>query len=60
MQQDNVKELVKSLPEVIREDVNNSLGVMLDLFDGERYYGAKKMADILIRFYLRHHLKLEV
>ena len=60
LQQDNVKELVKGLPEVIREGVEKSLEEMREIFMMERHDGARKMADILIRFYVRHHLRLDV
>ena len=60
LQQGNVKELVKGLPEVVREDIEKSLEEMRKIFIMERYCGAEKMADILIRFYLRHHLGLDV
>ena len=60
LQQGNVKELVKGLPEVIREDIEKSLEEMREIFAMERHYGARKMADILIRFYVRHHLGLDV
>ena len=60
LQQGNVKELVKGLPEVVREDIEKSLEEMRKIFIMERHDGARKMAEILIRFYVRHHLGLDV
>ncbi len=60
LQEGKVKELVKGLPEVIRGEINKSLEEMRQIFVMERHDGARKMADILIRFYVRHHLGLDV
>ncbi len=60
LQQGNVKNLAKGLPEVIREDIDNSLEKMREIFVMERHDGAQKMADILLRFYVKHHLGLDV
>ncbi len=60
LQEGNVKELVKGLPEVIREDIDKSLEEIEGIALMERHRGARKMADILIRFYVRHHLRLDV
>ena len=56
----NVKELTTGLPEVIREDLKNSLEEMEKISYMNRHEGAEKMADILIRFYLRKHFGLDV
>ena len=60
LKQGDVKELVKGLPEVIRKDVEKSLEEMRELFVMERHDGARKMADILIRLYVKHHVGLDV
>ena len=60
LQEGKVNELIKGLPEVIREEIDKSLVKMEEIFLMERHDGARKMADILIRFYVRHHLRLDV
>ena len=60
LQESNIKQLAKGLPEVIREDIDKSLEKMREMFAMERHNGARKMGDILIRFYLRHHFRLDV
>ena len=60
LQEGNIKQLAKGLPEVIRKDIDKSLEEIEKIVLMERYDGAKKMADILIRFYVRHHLRLDV
>jgi hypothetical protein len=60
LQEGNIKQLAKGLPEVIREEIDKSLVGMSEIFVMERHDGARKMADILIRCYVRHHLRLDV
>ena len=60
LQEGNVKSLTKGLPEVIREDIKNSLEEMESIAYMNRHEGAEKMADVLIRFYVKHHLGLDV
>ena len=60
LQQGNIKQLAKGLPEVIREDIDKSLEKIEEIVLMERHDGARKMADILIRVYVRHHLRLDV
>jgi len=60
LQEGNIQQLVKGLPEVIREDIDKSLEEIEKIVLMERYDGAKKMADILLRLYMRHHLRLDV
>ncbi len=60
LQEGNIKQLAKGLPEVIREDIDKSLEEIEKIVLMERHDGARKMADILIRFYVRHHLRLDV
>ena len=60
LQQGNVKQLTKGLPEVIREDIDKSLEKIEEIVLMERHDGARKMADILIRCYVKHHLRLDV
>jgi len=59
LHQGKVGELVKGLPKVIREDIEKSLEELRQIFVMERHDGARKMADILIRLYVRHHLGLD-
>ena len=58
--QHEVEELTKGLHEGLREDINKLLETMHEIAYMNRNKGAKKMTDILIRFYLRHHLGLQV
>jgi hypothetical protein len=60
LQEGKVQELIKGLPVVIREEIDKSLVGMSEIFVMERHDGARKMADILIRCYVRHHLRLDV
>ena len=60
LQEGKVQELIKGLPVVIREEIDKSLEKMEEIFLMERHDGARKMADILIRVYVRHHLRLDV
>jgi len=60
LQEGKVQELIKGLPVVIREEIDKSLEKMEEIVLMERHDGARKMADILIRFYVRHHLGLDV
>ena len=60
LQQENVEQLTRGLPEVIRKDIYKSLEEMREMFAMERHNGAEKMADILFRCYLRHHFGLDV
>ena len=56
----NVRKLIASLPQVVRGEIKKSLDDMGTTAMMNHYEGAEKMADILIRFYLRHHLGLDV
>jgi len=60
LQEGKVQELIKGLPVVIREEIDKSLEKMEEIVLMERHDGARKMADILIRVYVRHHLRLDV
>ncbi len=60
LQEGKVQELIKGLPVVIREEIDKSLEKMEEIVLMERHDGARKMADILIRVYVRHHLGLDV
>lgn len=60
LQQANVKELVKGLPKVLREEIDKSLEEIEEIVLMARHDGGRKMADILIRCYVRHHLRLDV
>jgi hypothetical protein len=60
LQEGNIKQLAKGLPEVFRKDIDKSLEEIAKIVLMERHEGARKMADILIRFYVRHHLGLDV
>jgi len=60
LQEGNIKQLAKGLPEVIREEIDKSLEAIEEIVLMERHYGARKMADILIRFYVKHHIGLDV
>jgi len=60
LQEGNIKQLAKGLPEVFREDIDKSLEGIADIVLMERHNGGRVMADILIRFYVRHHLGLDV
>ena len=60
LQEGKVQELIKGLPEVIREEIDKSLEKVEEIVLMERHDGARKMADILIRCYVRHHLRLDV
>ena len=56
----NVRKLIAGLPQVVRGEIKKSLDDMGTTAMMNHYEGAEKMADILIRFYLRHHLGLDV
>ena len=58
--QHEVEELTKGLHEAVRKDITERLETMYEIAYMNRNKGAKKMADILIRFYVRHHLGLDV
>ena len=60
LQEGNIKQLAKGLPEVIHKDIDKSLEEIKKIVLMERYDGATKMADILFHAYLRHHLGLDV
>jgi len=60
LQEGNIKQLAADLPEVLREDIDKSLEEIEKIVLMERYEGGRIMADILIRFYVRHHLRLDV
>ncbi len=58
--QHEVEELTKGLHEAVRKDIKERLETMNVIAYMNRYNGAEKMADILIRFYLRKHFGLDV
>lgn len=60
LQEGNIKQLAKGLPEVFRKDIDKSLEEIAKIVLMERHDGARIMADILIRFYVKHHLRLDV
>ena len=59
LQEGNIKQLAADLPEVLREDIAKSLEEIEKIVLMERYEGGRIMADILIRFYVRHHLRID-
>ena len=58
--QHEVEELTKGLHEAVHEDIKERLGEMYEISYMNRCNAAKKMADVLIRFYLRHQWGLKV
>jgi len=58
--QKRISELITSLPAADREAVEGCLEEMETMFYMRAHHGADKMADILIRFYLRHHLGFQI
>lgn len=55
-----ITELASGLPEDSRAGVEEAIEQIDQLFLTRAHEGAEKMADILFRFYLRHHLGLDV
>ncbi len=55
-----VKKLTIGLHDAVREDIDKCLEELEKIAMMNHYEGAEKMADILDRFYLRHHLGLDV
>ena len=58
--EEKVNKLAVGLHDAVREDISKCLDEMRTIAMMNHYEGAEKMADILIRFYLRHHLRLDV
>ena len=58
--EEKVGKLTVGLHDAVRKDIDKCLDEMRTIAMMNHYEGAEKMADILIRFYLRHHVGLDV
>ena len=55
-----IREAAESLPDTQQTVVGSNLVRMEEMYYMRLYLGADKMAELLLRFYLRHHLRLDV